>query len=290
MGKLRTQEKRRPEIHSQLSYEGVRRVIEDEISLRLEIENALRDFLIKREMISNARERARASEIIFNNVVLSRNVRIGLEGQLDFEELGFDLVTSPHECIGAYELVHQMYEEVGFNNLTRIGGEKKERTIIPGLNYDDNDSRSVTAIVSREGEIVGTSRIILDSPGIFLPAEKLYNPENGFNTLRTKYLGEGLRIGEISKLANSRPGAQWKALMRFWHVLSESLRIGNLISISSEEDFSKINSKFGFNEQRRERFYEELESPDVIATWDQREEISPFYRRIILGERPSTIH
>ena len=157
---------------------------------------------------------------------------------------------------------------------------------IPGLTYDDYDKRSITVVIKDKDHLNGTLRLI-SGDGCLLPTETLFDNQKGLEHIRDQQNIKGKTISEISKLALSKdanPTIHYRTLVASKNILAKPLNIGNEISIVPKSEYEKRYNRIGFVAELTKRFYHELEEPDVICSWDQDTQLTPYYKNIVLKE------
>ena len=265
------------------------------IKLDEEVENTVNAFLIKKGLIRQVSVRDELKNILFYNLRFNREAKTILSEEINWDDVNFDIATSAQDCLAAYALVFARYEPLGFNDLTLVEDSKIKsheiRSLIPGLTYDDNDKRSVTAILRKGGQLNGTLRLISGSTGL-LPAEKLFNKQKGLQHIRNQQAKNGKSISEISKLAlheNASPMVHYRTLLVAKSLIAKPLNIGNEISVVPKSEFDRRYQRIGFVAELTQRFYRELGEPDVICSWDQDTQLSEYYQNIVEKETRRSI-
>lgn len=260
------------------------------ITLKQEVENSVNAFLIKKGLIRQVSVRDELKNILFYNLRFNREAKTILSEEINWNDVNFDIATSAQDCLAAYSLVFARYEPLGFNDLTLLEDSKNKsqeiHSMIPGLTYDDNDKRSVTVILKRGRQLNGTLRLISGDGGL-LPAEKLFDSQKGLQHIRKQQANKGKSISEISKLAlheNANPMVHYRTLLVAKSLIAKPLNIGNEISVVPKSEFDRKYQRIGFVAELTQRFYRELEEPDVICSWDQDTQLSEYYLNIVEKE------
>ena len=259
------------------------------ISLEQEIENSVNAFLIKKGIIPRASDREELKNILYHNLRFNRKAKKKLNEVINWDKVNFDIATTARDCLAAYALVFSRYEPLGFNDLTLINEDDKSinnQSTISGLTYDDNDKRAVTVIIRGEEGLNGTLRLISGDTAL-LPAEILFNKQMGLEKIRKQQTIREKTISEISKLAlskNAKPMVHYRTLLVSKSLIARPLNIGNEISVVPKSEFDRRYKRIGFFPQLIQRFYRELEEPDVICSWDQDTQLSEYYLNIVENE------
>jgi hypothetical protein len=260
------------------------------VSLEEEVEKSVNAFLIKKGLIPWAFKKDDLKNILFYNLRFNREAKQEIGEKIIWNEVNFDIATSARDCLAAYALVFSRYEPLGFNDLTLIEDNEDESnkkiSTISGLSYDDDDKRAVTVIIKRKDELNGTLRLISGDTGL-LPAEKLFDKQKGLEHIRKQQTKKGKSVSEISKLAlspNANPMVHYRTLLVSKSLIAGPLNIGNEISIVPKSEFERRYQRIGFVPELTQRFYRELEEPDVICSWDQETQLSDYYLNIVRKE------
>jgi N-acyl-L-homoserine lactone synthetase len=152
----------------------------------------------------------------------------------------------------------QVYTPLGYNV------QFPER--IEGLNFDDYDSNALSLMIKHRKKLVGSFRIVLDSP-IGIPSEKMYD----FNSVRRKY-----RIAELSRLVvdeEHRSGSKEQGSKAFNELFSAAYRFGDKIGVDRYVMVMKAAHEsrfleFGGIEKIGETMYGNLDQDSSILLWD----------------------
>ena len=260
------------------------------IGLEEEVNQAVDSFLVKKGFIPQASRRDELKHILFHNLITNREAKYLLNEALNWDKVNFDIATAAKDCLSAYELVFSRYEPLGFNHLTLIGDKEENlhehRGMISGLTYDDNDKRSITVVVKGESQLNGTLRLISGDSRL-LPAEILFNNAKGLEHIRNQQTAKGKSVCEISKLAlneQANPMVHYRTLVVSKSLVARPLNFGNQISLVPKPEFDRRYKKIGFAAELTRRFYNELEEPDVICSWDQETQLTKYYENMVLKE------
>lgn len=260
------------------------------MTLEEEIEMAVEAYIIKKAFIPEACKRDELKHILFYNLIFNRTAKYNISEKINWREVKFDLATTAMECLAAYALVYARYEPLGFNDLTLIDNTDNKLPAsvkcIPGLTYDDYDKRSITVVIKDKDHLNGTLRLI-SGDGCLLPTETLFDKQKGLEHIRDQQNIKGKTISEISKLALSKdanPTIHYRTLVASKNILAKPLNIGNEISIVPKSEYEKRYNRIGFVAELTKRFYHELKEPDVICSWDQDTQLTPYYKNIVLKE------
>lgn len=265
------------------------------ITLEQEVENSVIAFLVNRGLIPRASVRDELKEVLFHNLRFNREAKKKLSEEIDWTQVNFDIATSAQDCLAAYGLVFARYQPLGFNDLTLIDDSAKDSSnnhpTIPGLTYDENDKRSITVVIKGSNQLNGTLRLISGDTHL-LPTEILFDKHKGLEHIRKQQDGKGKTISEISKLAlneNANPMVHYRTLLVSKSLIAKPLNIGNEISIVPKSEYDRGYKRIGFIAERTQRFYRQLEEPDVICSWDQDTQLSAYYQSIVVKEMRKSI-
>jgi hypothetical protein len=242
--------------------------------LEREIDVALLDYFRKNPAYRDLRRLGELKSCIYKT--LSFNRRSSWSSVFD----NVSLVASVDEFLEVMQLRARRYRDMGYDQVYTSD--------VPGLDYDEHDTHSYILCCRHNGEIIASERVIVKTAGKLLPSEELYNARNGLTHIARQCQQRSQTYAEKSRLviaANSIvSGPAFKKLFASTYYLAGHEAIGNYIALCTEREYRKNYQRFGMIAEKTGRFFEELEEPDAILSWDLELQVSRFFERAILGQ------
>lgn len=207
---------------------------------------------------------------------ISNTKKLNLEKQIT---QNVEILTKPDELIKIMKLRSEIFSPIS-------GFSEQFPDPIKGLNFDNFDKYSINFGYKREGRILGTIRIILDS-NYNLQTENIYNSKFGFNRYRIEYKNHKNPICEISRIAirpQTRGKGIWQELFKAKGQIIKSLDIGTTLASMACDHYHKYYEKLGMKVIKKIQVYGKIPIPCYITNWPTNQ-FSGHFKTEFLGEK-----